>query len=122
MIGVILLIDQLIWRPAIAWSSKFKFEQVESAHAPTSPLLHLLRNSRVLNAFREKTVEPLGRTDQPLFRPPDRGIRVPTATPAWLKALGALCWRSWRSPESGTRSFKRLRFCVALRSGNSKGS
>ena len=60
MIGVILLIDQLIWRPAIAWSNKFKFEQVESTHAPTSPLLHLLRNSRALNAFREKTVEPLG--------------------------------------------------------------
>ena len=30
MIGVILLIDQLVWRPAIAWSDKFKFEQVES--------------------------------------------------------------------------------------------
>ncbi len=31
MIAVILLIDQLVWRPAIAWSSKFKFEQTESA-------------------------------------------------------------------------------------------
>ena len=26
-----MLIDQLVWRPAIAWSDKFKFEQVESA-------------------------------------------------------------------------------------------
>ncbi len=60
MVGVILLIDQLIWRPAIAWSSKFKFEQVESTQSPTSPLLHLLRNSHVLTVFREKTVEPLG--------------------------------------------------------------
>ena len=31
MIAVIVLLDQLIWRPVIAWSDKFKFEQVESA-------------------------------------------------------------------------------------------
>ena len=31
MIGVIILIDQLIWRPVIAWSEKFKFEQVEAS-------------------------------------------------------------------------------------------
>ena len=59
MVSVILLIDQLIWRPAIAWSSKFKFEQVERTQAPTSPLLHLMRNSRALKAFQEKTVAPL---------------------------------------------------------------
>ncbi len=31
MIGVVVLIDQLVWRPAIAWSDKFKLEQVESS-------------------------------------------------------------------------------------------
>ena len=45
MIGVIVLIDQFVWRPAIAWSDKFKFEQVESTDAPHSPLLNLLCNS-----------------------------------------------------------------------------
>ena len=30
MIGIIVLIDQLMWRPVIAWAEKFKFEQVES--------------------------------------------------------------------------------------------
>ena len=34
MIAVIVLIDQFLWRPAIAWSDRFKFEQVESASAP----------------------------------------------------------------------------------------
>ncbi len=33
MIGVIVLLDQLVWRPLIAWSDKFKFEQVESSSA-----------------------------------------------------------------------------------------
>src|ERR1700751_1973980 len=30
MIGIIILIDQIVWRPVIAWAEKFKFEQVES--------------------------------------------------------------------------------------------
>ena len=48
MIGVIVLLDQLVWRPVIAWSDKFKFEQVESAAAPRSAVLDLLRRSRAL--------------------------------------------------------------------------
>jgi NitT/TauT family transport system permease protein len=90
MVGVILLIDQLIWRPAIAWSSKFKFEQVESTQAPTSPLLHLLRNSHVLNAFRVKTVEPLGERVNLYFarrKPRNPGYGT---SPTWLKAVGAV--------------------------------
>jgi NitT/TauT family transport system permease protein len=90
MIGVILLIDQLIWRPAIAWSSKFKFEQVESTHAPTSPLLHLLRNSRVLTVFRERTVAPLGERVNLYFARRQPGHKTSGTSPAWLKAVGVL--------------------------------
>src|SRR5450755_2493774 len=31
MVAVIVLMDQLLWRPIIAWADKFKFEQVESS-------------------------------------------------------------------------------------------
>jgi NitT/TauT family transport system permease protein len=48
MVGVIVAMDQLIWRPVIAWAEKFKFEQVESAQSQRSPILDLLRSSRVL--------------------------------------------------------------------------
>ena len=48
MVAIIVATDQLIWRPIIAWSDKFKFEQVESATRVSSPLLHLLRHSRGL--------------------------------------------------------------------------
>jgi NitT/TauT family transport system permease protein len=48
MIAVIVLMDQAIWRPLIAWSEKFKFEQVEASQVPRSPILNLLRHSRVL--------------------------------------------------------------------------
>ncbi|MGO9012273.1 MAG: ABC transporter permease [Bryobacteraceae bacterium] len=59
MIAVIVLLDQLVWRPAIAWSEKFKMEQVESASEVTSPILHLLRNSEVSRWVRRRAVEPL---------------------------------------------------------------
>jgi len=48
MIGVIVAMDQLIWRPIIAWAEKFKFEQVEGTRAQRSPVLDLLRSSRLV--------------------------------------------------------------------------
>ena len=59
MIGVIVLMDQLIWRPIIAWSEKFKFEQVEAASTPRSPILDLLRHSQFLARVSAMTVAPL---------------------------------------------------------------
>jgi len=59
MITVIVLMDQLIWRPVIAWAEKFKFEQVESANAPTSWVLEFLRHSRGVAFFRKRAVRPL---------------------------------------------------------------
>jgi NitT/TauT family transport system permease protein len=58
MIAVIVLMDQIIWRPLIAWSEKFKFEQVEAAQTPRSPILDLLRRSRVLARAGRVAVAP----------------------------------------------------------------
>ena len=58
MIAVIVLIDQLIWRPIIAWSEKFKFEQVEASQTPSSPVLDLLRQSRILKRAGRAAVAP----------------------------------------------------------------
>jgi NitT/TauT family transport system permease protein len=60
MVAIIVATDQLIWRPVIAWSDKFKFEQVESATRIRSPLLHLLQHSRGLRSLRQHTLVPLG--------------------------------------------------------------
>ena len=59
MIAIIVAIDQLIWRPLIAWSDKFKFEQVEGSQHVHSPLLHLFTHSNVLAAIARRTTEPL---------------------------------------------------------------
>ena len=59
MIGVIVLMDQLIWRPVIAWAQKFKFEQVEASDVPRSPVLNLLKRSRILPAIAAVSVRPV---------------------------------------------------------------
>jgi NitT/TauT family transport system permease protein len=59
MMVIIVLTDQLVWRPVIAWSDKFKFENTESDNRVTSPILHLLRNSNVLAFVQKRTVDPL---------------------------------------------------------------
>jgi NitT/TauT family transport system permease protein len=59
MIGIIVLIDQLIWRPVIAWSEKFKFEQVESVESPHSFVLDFLQRSKVLSFLARVVVRPV---------------------------------------------------------------
>ncbi len=59
MIGIIVAIDQLVWRPAIAWSNKFKFEQTESDAHVRSGLLHLMTNSEALRSLRRHTIKPV---------------------------------------------------------------
>src|ERR1700756_3237888 len=58
MIAVIVLLDQFIWRPVIAWAERFKVEQVESTNCPQSWVLDMFRQSRGLNKLRDKTVKP----------------------------------------------------------------
>ena len=54
VILIVVATDQLVWRPLIAWSDKFKFEQVESADRVTSPILELLRRSPLLTSLPGK--------------------------------------------------------------------
>jgi NitT/TauT family transport system permease protein len=58
MVGVIVLMDQIIWRPIIAWSEKFKFEQVEASEIPSSSMLDFLRRSRLLSRAARLSVAP----------------------------------------------------------------
>ncbi len=47
MAVVIFTIDQLFWRPLVAWSDRFRLEQNASGNAPQSWVFDLVRNSRV---------------------------------------------------------------------------
>jgi NitT/TauT family transport system permease protein len=50
MTVVILIYDQVVFRPIVAWADKFRAEQTASALAPRSWVLDILRRTRVLRA------------------------------------------------------------------------
>jgi NitT/TauT family transport system permease protein len=58
MVAIIVSIDQLVWRPIIAWAEKFKFEQVEAAEPTRSPILDLLRRSKIIPLAARVFVRP----------------------------------------------------------------
>ena len=60
MVLIIVATDQLVWRPIIAWSDKFKFEMTESNERVRSPILYLLQRSSFVTALRTKTIENFG--------------------------------------------------------------
>ena len=62
---IVVATDQLIWRPLIAWSEKFKFEQVEAADHVT------LADSHPAAAFRSRqhSLSPLWASiEEPIYR------------------------------------------------------
>jgi NitT/TauT family transport system permease protein len=58
LVLLIILLDVLFWRPLVAWSDKFKFEQTKSSDAPESPILDFLRRSALLQMFGERVARP----------------------------------------------------------------
>lgn len=53
MVVMILLVDQLFWRPLIVWSQKFKIEMTKSSEVPSSFVYDLLSRSSFV-AFLER--------------------------------------------------------------------
>jgi NitT/TauT family transport system permease protein len=51
MLVVILLYDQLLFRPLVAWADRFRFEQQAGAAPPRSFVLDVLRRSRLVAAL-----------------------------------------------------------------------
>ncbi len=104
VILIVVATDQLVWRPLIAWSDKFKFEQVESAEQVTSPILELLRRSRILdtlpgrlwNRVEEPIYKHLAQSKEVRFIRPLDDISSGKVTPAiWalgLAGIVAVCW------------------------------
>jgi NitT/TauT family transport system permease protein len=93
MIAVIVLLDQFIWRPVIAWAEKFKVEQVESADTPRSWVLDFIQHSRALARIRNQTLRPLNERLMLHFsqRHHDDAAEPPRAWKIWLlRGVGGL--------------------------------
>jgi NitT/TauT family transport system permease protein len=52
MVAMIVLLDQLLWRPVVVWAQKFRFEEGGLVEAQSSWFLTLLRRSQALTVVR----------------------------------------------------------------------
>ena len=104
VILIVVATDQLIWRPLIAWSDKFKFEQVEGAEQVTSPILELIRRSKICQTLPGRIWD---RVEEPVYRhlAQTEGCRVvrpldatssgkisPVFWSVALAVMGVICW------------------------------
>jgi len=90
MLVVILLYDQLLFRPLVAWADRFRFEQQAGVTPPYSMVLDILRRSRIV----AKLADPLSRVWQrsyqlALFN------RVPSAMAESYAARASWVDRAW---------------------------
>jgi NitT/TauT family transport system permease protein len=60
MLAVILLYDQLLFRPLVAWSAKFRFEMTAGAVAPDPWVLKILRRTHWLRRLLEVVGDAFG--------------------------------------------------------------
>ncbi len=75
MLVVILLYDQLLFRPLVAWSAKFRFELVAGATNADPWMLQVLRRTRALRAGGVMLREALGALGHLVPRMPQRPAR-----------------------------------------------
>jgi NitT/TauT family transport system permease protein len=86
MVSVIVLLDQLVWRPVICWADKFKFEQVEGSQVPQSAVFDLVQRSPILGWLRQNALTPVGERLNAAFvrRAQQQRPRRPSRWAGWL--------------------------------------
>ena len=93
LILTVVLLDQLVWRPLMTWTERFKIEMVESDNPPTSWFYTLLHNSRLSRWFSGFVLNPLmGQLDQRMLRiePPDPLSGSNANSRVWLNRIALL--------------------------------
>ncbi len=89
MAAMIVLLDQVVWRPAAAWAQRFRLEEGGEVEPASSWFLDVLRRSRLLRAAHS-ALRPAPRRARP-SRPPLPARAAPArGGPGRALALGAL--------------------------------
>ncbi len=107
MLLVIILYDQLLFRPIVAWADKFRFEQTASASAPTSWVLDLFRQTKALRVLTRACRRGLSvladiRVPWPRLPMPARGDGAPSriVDALWLLiVLAGTAFAGWKTVE-----------------------
>ena len=64
MTAIIVLVDQLFWRPLVAWSDKFRMEQSSTGDVPQSWLFDLLKTTRLSKLLAPVTTPAIDAFDR----------------------------------------------------------
>ena len=101
MLFLILMSDQLIWRPLLVWADKFKIELTESGLTPTSWVYNVLRGTYVFTWLSLNVWQPLadalGQTIQRI-KPPAKRVRPGAIN--WPLRLTGLAFAAWLGYEA----------------------
>jgi NitT/TauT family transport system permease protein len=111
LIAVIVLLDVFVWRPLVAWSDRFKFEQSSSSDAPASRVLEALSGSTIVRWVRRGIASPVLTGLDRLFSGSTVGKqpasqRVPAARRVWVIAfvtvsalviVPLVLWAGWKT-------------------------
>lgn len=104
MAVLVLAVNFVLWQPLVAWSEKFKNEQTDSANAPRSLVLDLVRRSgwsRGTGRVRSRIGEPIDRLGDRLFGTPSTapGSAVAGRTgdiAFWTITTAVIGYGAWR--------------------------
>ena len=103
MLVVILAYDQLLFRPLVAWSAKFRVETTAGAAAMDPWMLRLIRRTRLLSLAGDRVGDAasfLGGLRLPFRAAPSPRERTPSRLwdGVWIALLAAfLGWAAWRT-------------------------
>lgn len=84
LIAVIVALDQLLWRPLLAWAERFSLETVEGEHESTSWFRELLAHARLVRWLRMRMWTPLLRRLDRRWQDPHATIVIGHGeSPSW---------------------------------------
>ena len=109
MLLVILIYDQLLFRPMVAWAEKFKFELTESQDAPASWVLTMFQRARFLRVAAAGVARLWHACTDSLPRLPRRRSTFRETSPRLLK-LQELAWLATLTAGVATGSWMLVRF------------
>ncbi|MDW8068345.1 MAG: ABC transporter permease subunit [Anaerolineae bacterium] len=91
LVLIVVALDQLVWRPLLAWADRFKLEMVEGENPPTSWFYNLLRSARLLERLSQRVWRPLSEwLDVRFTRPAATGPETDGRGRPWLLYLVVL--------------------------------
>ena len=88
MLIVILVYDQLLFRPLVAWAEKFKFELTESQDAAESWILTLFQRAHLLRNFVKGVGNEWSKLIERLPKPPRRTQKFKESAPLVMMIQG----------------------------------